>query len=92
MRKVRQRQQEVADLRAKEVAKKRNEKEAEERERKNNISKIKPSTNNNNGNRLGGNAFNNSGINPLQPWNSTAPSYRYVWTNNLFSFISMYVY
>mmetsp|Transcript_8607 Transcript_8607/g.9556 ORF Transcript_8607/g.9556 Transcript_8607/m.9556 type:complete len:82 (+) Transcript_8607:425-670(+) len=75
MRKVRQHQQEVADLRAKEGAKKRNEKEAEERERKNNISKIKPSTNNNNnGKRLGGSASNNSGINPVQPWNSTAPS------------------
>lgn len=75
MRKVRQHQQEVADLRAKEGAKKRNEKEAEERERKNNISKIKPSTNNdNNGKRLDGSASNNSGINPVQSWNSTTPS------------------
>ena len=73
MRQVRQRQQEIADERAKEAASKRKEKEVEEKERKNHVAKNKPATN---GNRLG------DGRNPAT---SNTSSYRYdnLWMRTL---------
>mmetsp|Transcript_15074 Transcript_15074/g.41923 ORF Transcript_15074/g.41923 Transcript_15074/m.41923 type:complete len:170 (+) Transcript_15074:117-626(+) len=84
IRRVRERQQDIANERAKEALRKRKEKEAEEKERKNNVAKdSKPET----GSRLGdGSSTTNtssstglsgtSGRNPLQPWTSNSSSYR----------------
>mmetsp|Transcript_25973 Transcript_25973/g.61102 ORF Transcript_25973/g.61102 Transcript_25973/m.61102 type:complete len:177 (-) Transcript_25973:365-895(-) len=84
MRRVRERQQDIANERAKEALRKRKEKEAEEKERKNNVAKdSKPET----GSRLGdGSSTTNtssstglsgtSGRNPLQPGTSNSSSYR----------------
>jgi hypothetical protein len=82
MRKVRQRQQEIADERAKEAAIKRKEKEAQEKDRKNHIAKKRETG----GSRLGdggGSSSGSDGRNPMQPWTSNEPTYRYVESQQL---------
>mmetsp|Transcript_16475 Transcript_16475/g.33869 ORF Transcript_16475/g.33869 Transcript_16475/m.33869 type:complete len:166 (+) Transcript_16475:138-635(+) len=80
MRRVRQRQQEIANERAKEAAKERKKKEAEEKERKNQIAKSKKPESG--GSRLGDGSSTNSSAerrndrNPLQPLASHTSSYR----------------
>ena len=88
MRRVRQRQQEIANERAKEAAKERKKKEAIEKERKNQIAKSKKPESG--GSRLGDGSSTNSSAerrndrNPLQPLASHTSSYRYV------SFVDVY--
>jgi hypothetical protein len=84
MRQVRLKQQELATQRAAEAAKVRKEKEAEDRERKNNVAKPKKETG---GDKLGGGSGNNNtssssgdacAYTPMQPWASNSSGYRYV--------------
>ena len=76
LRKVRLRQQELATERALEAAKIKAEKDAQERQRKNNVAKKK-------GEKLGGgNTTGTSppaqGYSPMQPWSGHSSGYRYV--------------
>lgn len=78
LRKARLRQQEVATERALEAAKLKAEKEAQERQRKNNVAK----KTNEGGNKLGGGSNSSSqgpeGYNPMQPWSGHSSGYRWV--------------
>jgi hypothetical protein len=79
LRLVRERQQQIANERAKQADILRKEKEKKEKERKNNVAKEKKKKTQ--GDRLGGtNAFDGSSCtyNPLQPWSSNSTGYRYV--------------
>ena len=80
LRQVRLRQQELATERALEAAKLKAEKDAQERQRKNNVAK-KTSQG---GNKLGGSGSNSNsssgqgpqGYNPMQPWTGHSSGYR----------------
>eukprot|EP00980_Cylindrotheca_fusiformis_P029794 scaffold23862_cov98-Cylindrotheca_fusiformis.AAC.2 len=72
---VRQRQQELANERAKQAAIVRKEKEEKERERKNHAAKKKTTS----GDRLGGASEGRAcGYNPMQPWTANSSGYRCV--------------
>ena len=88
MRKVRQRQQQIADEHAKEAAIKRKEKEAKEKERKNQAAlRHYPGDRLGNGTRpssstttttTSNSRLRTNDFNPMQPGNSGTSSYRYV--------------
>lgn len=88
MRKARERQQKIADERAKEAAILRKEKEAKERERKNQAALKKypgdrlgdgrPSNNTSRSTSSSSSRLRSNDYNPMQPWNSGTSSYRYV--------------
>jgi len=71
MRQARQRQQEIANERAKESAIKQKEKEVKEKDRKNHIAKKKESGDS--GYRLGGNPMNRSNTNSYRPKHRKPP-------------------
>ena len=71
MRRARERQQKLVDERSKEAAIQRKEQETKEKDRRNHVAKPKKD-------RPGdGGSTSTGGRNPLQPWASNGPSYRY---------------
>jgi hypothetical protein len=76
LRKVRLRQQELATERALEAAKLKAEKDAQERQRKNNVAKKTSES----GKKLGGGnsttGQSSQGYNPMQPWSGHSSGYR----------------